>query len=129
LNITKAAATKAARATLTTLAVASICMLGSVAQASASGDSSAQETVRYGDLNLSDAKGVQVLYWRLLSASKTLCQMPDQRELARAAVAARCVERTMVQAITAVDNPQLRALYFAKTGTTELRFATVARIG
>ena len=129
MNITKAAATKAARATLTTLAVASICMLGSVAQASYSGDSSAQETVRYGDLNLSDAKGVQVLYWRLLSASKTLCQMPDQRDLARAAIAARCVERTMVQAITAVDNPQLRALYFAKTGTTELRFATVARIG
>jgi UrcA family protein len=104
-------------------------MLGSVAQASDSGDSFAQNTVSYGDLNLTDMRGVQVLYSRLSSAAKTVCDMPDSRELERTVVAKRCVEHAMVQAITTVNNPLLTSLYLAKTGTTERRFATVARIG
>jgi UrcA family protein len=129
LKITKAAATKVARATWTTLAAASICMLGSVAQASEAGDSSAQKMVGYGDLHLTESKDVQMLYGRLSSAAKTVCNMPDQRELARTAAANRCVEQAMVEAISAVNNPMLTSLYLAKTGTTEKRFATVARIG
>jgi UrcA family protein len=104
-------------------------MFGSVAQASDLGDSSAQKTVSYGDLNLTDTMGVQLLYSRLSSAAKTVCDMPDQRELARTAVAKRCIEQAMVQAINTVNNPQLTQLYLAKSRTTEKRFATVARIG
>jgi UrcA family protein len=129
LNITKAAVTKVARATWTSLAAVSICMLGSAAQASDSGDSATQKTVGYGDLNLTDSKGVQVLYWRLTSAAKTVCDMPDQRELARAAAAKRCMEQAMEQAITAVNNPLLTSLYLEKTAPTEKRFVAVARTG
>jgi UrcA family protein len=129
LNITKAAGTKIARATLTTLAVTSICMLGSVAQAAGSSDSATQRTVGYADLNLADSKGVQTLYLRLTSAAKTVCDMPDQRELARIAAARNCMEQAMVQAINSVNNPMLTSLYLAKTGTSEKRFAIVARLG
>jgi UrcA family protein len=129
LKITKAAGTKVARATWTTLAAASICMLGGVAQASESGDVSTQKTVDYGDLILTDAKGIQMLYSRLTSAANTVCDMPDQRELARMAIAKRCVEQAMIQAVTNVNNSLLTSLYLAKTGTTEKRFATVARMG
>jgi UrcA family protein len=129
LNITKAAAAKVARATWTTLAAASIFMLGSAAQAADSGESADQKTVGYADLNLTDVKGVQVLYWRLDSAAKTVCNMPDRRELARAANARQCVDQAMVQAIATVNNPLLTSLYLAKTGTMDRRVATVARIG
>jgi UrcA family protein len=129
LNTTKTAASKLARATWTMVAAVSICMLGNVAQAADSGDSSVQRTVAYRDLDLSDANGVQLLYWRLSSAAKTVCDRADQRDLARVAVANRCIEQAMVQAITAVNSPMLTSLYLAKTGTTQRRFATVAQIG
>jgi len=103
-------------------------MLGSGAQASDSGDSSTQKTVKYADLNLTDAKGVQTLYWRLTSAATTVCDVPDQRELARAAVAKHCVDQAMAHAIATVNNPLLTSLYVAKTGATDKRFAAVARI-
>jgi UrcA family protein len=129
LTNTKTVMTNMARVTWTTLAAASICMLGNIAQASDSNDFAAQKTVEYGDLNLTDTNGVQVLYSRISSAARTVCEMPDQRELARAAIAKRCVEQAMVQAITTMNNPLLTNLYLSKTGTTERRFATVARIG
>jgi UrcA family protein len=129
LNTTKTAASKLARATWTMVAAVSICMLGNVAQAADSGDSSVQKTVGYRDLDLSDANGVQLLYLRLSSAAKSVCDSADQRDLARVAVANHCIEQAMVQAITAVNSPMLTSLYLAKTGTTQRRFATVALIG
>jgi UrcA family protein len=128
LNVTKAPGTKVAR-TWTTLAAVSICMLGSVAQAADLSDSATQRTVSYGDLNLTDAAGAQVLYSRLTSAAKTVCDMTDQRELARTGAARHCMEQAMVQAVNSVNNPMLTSLYLAKTGTTEKRFAIVARLG
>jgi hypothetical protein len=39
------------------------------------------------------------------------------------------MEQAMVQAINSVNNPMLTSLYLAKTGTSEKRFAIVARLG
>lgn len=127
MNITKAAATKVRQATWTILAAASISMLGSVAQASDSGDSAPQRTVGYADLDLTSTKGATVLYSRLTSAANAVCgRVVGDRDLARIASSKACVDQSMVHAITAVNDPMLTSVYLARTGMTDQRFATMA---
>jgi UrcA family protein len=126
LNITKAAATKVTQTTWTILAAASICMLGSVAQAYDSSDYAAHKTVDYSDLNLGSSQGAAVLYSRLMSAAEVVCGSADHRDLAGLAAVKPCVDQAMTQAVTSINSPMLTSLYVAKTGTMDKQFATIA---
>ena len=126
MNITKAAATKVTQTTWTILAAASICMLGSVAQAYDSSDYAAHKTVGYSDLNLTKTQGAAVLYSRLVSAAKVVCGSADHRDLTGIAAVRPCVDQAMTQAVTSINSPMLTSLYLAKTGTSDKQFATIA---
>jgi UrcA family protein len=126
LNTTKAVATKVAQATWTILAAASISVLGSVAQASESGESAPQRTVGYADLNLTTTKGAAVMYSRLRNAAYEVCGSVYSSDLQPVAVSKPCIARAMKNAITAVNSPMLTSRYLASTGTTAYDVPTVA---
>ena len=71
-------------------------------------------TVRYADLDLASPVAVQVLYRRVETAAKAVCNHGESRELARQVAAERCVDNAVNNAIHKIDVPQLNALYRAK---------------
>jgi len=73
-------------------------------------------TIKYSDLNLAVPSAVEVLYHRVESAAKQVCNHgQNPRELARHAAAERCVDHAMSTAIEKIDVPQLNALYRTKS--------------
>src|SRR5271170_7837390 len=56
--------------------------------------------VRYGDLDLSSAAGVETLRRRVLGAAKQVCEEYDSADLQRAAVYQRCVKEAVDHALT-----------------------------
>jgi UrcA family protein len=72
-------------------------------------------TIRYSDLNLAKPGAVQVLYRRVESAAKEVCNHGESRELSRMAAAERCIDQAMGEAIAKIDVPQLNALYRTKS--------------
>lgn len=71
------------------------------------------ETVKFADLNLGTASGVQVLYKRIHAAAERVCEQPPGESQAVKACAAKA-ER---EAISKVNVPLLTAFYQSKTGT------------
>lgn len=68
-------------------------------------------TIRYSDLDLAQPSGVQVLYRRIATAAKVVCDHGNSRELARVVATNKCVDHTLSQAIEEIDMPQLSALH------------------
>ena len=87
----------------------------------AAGDTSdlPQVVVKYGDLNLSRPQGAAVLYSRIAAAARIVCKSfeIDSRSLGSRARMDACVHNAMADAVTAVDQPQLSAIYNSKNGT------------
>jgi len=73
-----------------------------------------QAIVRYGDLDISTAQGVAVLYNRIRSASEGVCAPLDGNDLNSKFHAKACVRRAIEGAVAKVDRPALSALYAAK---------------
>jgi UrcA family protein len=67
--------------------------------------------VPYGDLNLSSDAGMQALLHRLSAASHRLCDDSASRELRRVVRAETCFRETLDNAVVAVHNERLSALY------------------
>jgi UrcA family protein len=101
-------------------------VLGSVAQASDSGEYAPQKTVGYADLDLATTKGTAVLYSRLRSAAYEVCGSADSRDLERVTASKSCIAQAMTNAISAVNSPLLTSRYLASTGTTAHNVATMA---
>jgi len=69
-------------------------------------------TVSYGDLNLASAQGTSVLYARIVSAARQVCnsQDVDIRDLQRFRAAQACEANAITQAVSAAHSQQLAAL-------------------
>ena len=81
---------------------------------SAAEPSPASRTVKFADLNISNASGAHVLYMRILAAAQVVCShywfLTDGDK-------ARCVRDAIADAVTKIDQPALSAVYSAKNKT------------
>jgi len=71
-------------------------------------------SVRYDDLNLSSAAGVNSLYHRISSAARDVCPGVYSRDLYVAAAAHRCEADAVAKAVSEVNNPHLAMLHTAR---------------
>lgn len=83
----------------------------SVSAVSAADPTSASINVKYADLNIASPSGAAVLYERIRTAALSACNYfwfkTDADE-------ARCVQQTIANAVTKVNQPALSAVYNAK---------------
>jgi UrcA family protein len=80
-----------------------------------------QVTVKLGDLDISKPQGAAVLYGRIRSAAEKVCfpfKSRDLRDLSAKMHLDACIQKVVVNAVTAVNEPTLLAVYSAKTGKT-----------
>ena len=86
-------------------------LVSSFSAVSAADPSSASITVKYADLNLASPSGALVLYERIRAAAQSACNYfwfkTDADE-------ARCVQNTIANAVSKVNQPALSAVYNAK---------------
>jgi UrcA family protein len=88
-----------------------VAVAASFSAVSAADSSSASITVKYADLNVASPSGARVLYERIRAAAQSACNYfwfkTDADE-------ARCVQNTIANAVTKVNQPALTAVYNAK---------------
>jgi UrcA family protein len=86
-------------------------LASSFSAVSAADPSSASVTVKYADLKLASPSGALVLYERIRAAAQSACNYfwfkTDADE-------ARCVQNTIANAVSKVNQPALSAVYNAK---------------
>ena len=71
--------------------------------------------VRYDDLNLATAAGVNTLYSRISHAARQVCPDPFSRDLAVVIASERCQAEAVGRAVHDVNNPQLAMVYASHT--------------
>jgi UrcA family protein len=73
------------------------------------------QVVKYGDLNIAEAKGAATLYRRIAAAARYVCGADeiDSRRLGYRASIMACVHQAIVDAVTRVGQPELVAAYNA----------------
>ena len=76
----------------------------------------ANVTVRYADLDLNTAAGVEELYARLRSAARSVCNVGERRSLAEAMAAKSCYHQVLGTAVEGTKSPSLAALHRADSG-------------
>jgi UrcA family protein len=90
-------------------------LASSFCSVSAADPSSASITVKYADLDLASRSGALVLYERIRAAAQSACNYfwfkTDADE-------ARCVQNTIANAVTKVNQPALSAVFDAKYKTS-----------
>jgi len=91
----------------------SACMLAGMSQVARAAEPARSVTVAYGDLNLTSAAGTDALYARIVSAARAVCGAGevDIRNLQAFAAEQACESSAITQAVQAVHNPALAALY------------------
>jgi UrcA family protein len=72
--------------------------------------------VSYGDLDLAKPEHATALYWRIQHAAHNVCEINTTPASRALLLERKCVERAVDEAIQSVDNPNLTAIYQAKTG-------------
>lgn len=83
-----------------------------VAFSAHAGDAVRSETVKFADLNVDTAAGVEALYGRIHAAARRVCEQPaGELEAARS-----CTTKAESEAIGKVNSPLLTAFYQQKTG-------------
>ena len=75
-----------------------------------------QLTVKYGDLNITNADGARQLYKRIATAAWKVCAPPDS-SLSFMSETDRCVHKAITDAVKAVNQPALYAAYNEKNRT------------
>jgi UrcA family protein len=106
-----------------TLLAVLICSLNGVAGAVDTGAEPLKRVVNFADLDLTRNAGVTVLYARLQSAARMVCEPFNVRALGSLVTMRRCVEEAIERAVAKVNAPALTDYYLAKTG----QIITVAR--
>jgi UrcA family protein len=94
-------------------------LLGSFAAAGYAADGIPQETVKYGDLNVSSSQGAAALYARIRAAAHDVCQDLDRRGAAAQMTFKACVNKAISGAVHDVDQPALTAFYNSKNGSSK----------
>lgn len=78
-------------------------------------DQMRSETVKFQDLNVTAAAGVDTLYNRIHSAAQRVCSMSGQHGLGGASASATCAKEAQDRAIEKVNLPALTAYGQPKT--------------
>lgn len=85
----------------------------------ASGVEFAQRTVKYADLDLSHAEGVEALYARIRAAAKLVCAPSFANWEWEASRSTRpCIDQAIARAVVDVNAPMLTSYYTAKSRQT-----------
>jgi UrcA family protein len=74
-----------------------------------------QQTVKFADLDISRTQGATVLYGRIRAAAKNVCAPFDRGGALDKIEFASCIQKSIADAVTAVNAPALTAVYSAKT--------------
>ncbi len=75
--------------------------------------------VSYADLDLSNAADARLLYTRIRWAARKVCTLDGEMgHVAQSREHAQCVQRAVDQAVMAVNNPVLVAMYRGKNNQT-----------
>jgi UrcA family protein len=91
------------------------------------GVSPATKTVKYSDLNLATANGVQALYQRIEAAANEVCDTRENRLLKMNSLYRNCMRRSVDLAVTTIGHPALAALHAQRTGQQIERTAQLTR--
>jgi UrcA family protein len=86
------------------------CALGSAGASAEDRDDAPTAHVYFGDLNLGNPTGVQMLYRRINLAANKVCGQADLRDLRATERKEQCIEHAIDEAIATVNNPKLSAL-------------------
>lgn len=87
----------------------------SVSLAAPRSDSAPSVTVHYGDLDLSTAAGVDILYRRIAGAARQVCPGVYSRDLSTVIAANRCQAEAIANAVQRLDNPRLALVHASHT--------------
>jgi UrcA family protein len=68
-------------------------------------------TVRYSDLNLATADGVDTLYRRISNAASLVCPTSYTKDMDAAAKAKQCQVEAIARAVQKVNNPKLALVH------------------
>jgi len=82
--------------------------------AAAPSDEAPSVTVRYDDLNLANASGVDALYHRISGAARAGCPGEYTRDLRVLAGIESCRANAIAKAVREVNNPQLAMVHAAR---------------
>ena len=85
-------------------------------------DIPAQRTVKFGDLNLATDSGVALLYARIRSAAREVCEPANVWNLSDLLASKDCADRAVEQAVEDINVPLLKTYH-----RTQGRVATVAQ--
>jgi len=72
--------------------------------------------VAYSDLDLARAEHANTLYWRIQHAAHHVCEFNEVPASRAVLLERKCVRKAVDQAIQDVNNPNLTAIYRAKSG-------------
>lgn len=103
---------KTANRTILACAVAMALATVLVVSNAHAGEQARSETVKFADLDLSTAAGVETLYGRIHKAAGHVCNEPSQELREYLA----CVTKAESEAVGKVNLPMLTAIYQKKTG-------------
>jgi UrcA family protein len=99
-----------------TLLAVILASFNAVAAAEQWGAEPAKQIVRFADLDLTRSAGVAVLYARIRSAAREVCEPVGDRALQAILSTHRCVDEAIARAVSEVNAPRLTSYYAAKTG-------------
>jgi UrcA family protein len=87
-----------------------------------------RKVVKVSDLNLNTSEGAAVLYKRIASAAKDVCDVFDDSIFPHYhdAQVNACIDEAITRAVIQVNRPMLTNLYKAKTGKTVSALIAVA---
>jgi UrcA family protein len=87
---------------------------GSAMSVAADAGDPPQVTVKFEDLNLSNARGAEALYRRISTAAVTVCRPQDDTSLASKSRVQSCLHKAIADAVNKVDRAELLAVYHSK---------------
>lgn len=73
--------------------------------------------VNYRDLNVLKPQGAAALYGRIQTAAESVCSVPEDADFAAKLHVSLCVRNAIAQAVSAINQPTLIAVYNAKNKT------------
>ena len=101
------------------LGTAALCTLSTAVEAMEPGPPT--KTVRYADLNIQTPEGAKVLYGRIRSAARDVCDISVGHDSVLNTAKKACFEKAIDNAVRKVDAPYLTALRF---GSSNIRLAS-----
>jgi UrcA family protein len=96
--------------------------LVSVATVSAASslDSPPQRVVKFGDVNLATDSGVAMLYFRIRSAAREVCEAASVWNVEAVLASKECTERAIERAVEEINDPQLKSYHRTRSPVSEL---------